>query len=55
MFNTVRLAEYCIADCHYGIYCNKLFEGKYFRLSCILCDDMHYIAFCMVLDDVPFK
>lgn len=55
MFDTVTFSEYCIPDCHWGIYCNYLIEGKFFTYRCPNCDDMHYLAFCMVLDDVPFK
>lgn len=48
--NVFEIAAMCVPDCHYGIPCKMLIEGKYYRYTCILCDDIHYLAFCMVLD-----
>lgn len=50
MYNTENVAELCIPCCSYGIPCKMLIDGVYYRHSCILCDDIHFLAFCMVLD-----
>ena len=49
--NVSEIAEMCVVPCAWGD-CPLYDHGVVCPDNC---NDMHYIAFCMVLDDVPFK